>query len=601
MFRKFVLFVLLITLCACGSSVTDIDKDSGKTQDILFTDYVAKPDISEEVDAVTDIYSSDGALCDFGNVSDGESTDTTEGDEIAVDGETEDIENDAISEQDAVSEDIVEKDIVEDDIITDVFADTSEDGIIVDAGQDIGTDVSEDVGSLYCSLGDKKQYQCPEGLVLDYCICENKGCKPHCDKIGTESEGWYDCNGKLIKWASCAKCKVYCDALGSKSEGWYSDCDGLIKYDQCAPDWFCLENPEARCGYPCTDSCDCPEERPFCINGHCDKTVPISCSNDNMCPCGYYCLKTYCVMGKEKCKTSCDCPEGFICVNNVCKEKTNNSCTNEPCPCNFYCAKSPFGVDTCQKGCFDNCDCPINAPICSGGFCLSELIFDCKGDDRNCPCGQRCVNGKCVKSDEYCDNSCECLNPLRQVCINGVCTDEIVGCNNDSECPCGMSCIKGNCYSLPGCKDSCDCGEEEICRNSKCTPYDPNSGCKTDLDCPCKRVCVNGGCIVEEPLPCTYSCDCPKNMICPDGVCKQYIGIKICKKDNECPCGNYCDLSIGIEGECVVGCNDPCDCPPETPYCFKGQCQGDVLPISCKEDKDCKCQEVCRSGRCIPF
>ncbi len=594
--RKIIFAIILSFLFgACGSSVTDISKDI-LLGDISFLDTGTVKDYSEPADTITDCI-----VCDFGQNTDVGITDESANDVLLTDSETEDAETDAPVLPDAISEDITGDFLSFDGGTDDIIVDASEDVVNTDAGTDGGADVYEDAGSGYCTLGDKRDYKCPDGELIDYCVCENRGCKPRCDKIGTESEGWYDCSGQLIKWDFCAKCSAYCGALGSKSEGWYSDCSGLIKWDQCAPDWFCLESPESRCGLPCTDSCDCPKEKPFCINGHCDNSAVISCSSDNMCPCGSYCMKSFCVEGTEKCYTSCDCKQGYICVNNVCKEKLSSDCSNEPCPCNSYCAKNPFGVDTCQKGCLDNCDCPSAAPICSGGMCISELIFDCKGDDRNCPCNQICIYGKCVKSDELCGNSCECLNPLRQVCINNVCTDGISGCSNDSECPCGMTCIKGNCYSADACRNSCDCKEKEICRSGKCEPYDSNAGCKTDTDCPCNQVCASGVCIISEPLPCKYSCDCPKNMICKSGTCEQYVVYK-CLNDNDCLCGNYCDLSSGNVGYCTSGCNDPCDCPAEKPYCVKGQCQtGGIIPVACKTDSDCRCREVCKGGECLPI
>ncbi len=534
-----IIAAILIFVIACGSSVTESNKDA----DLRDFEFFDTGILDEGSEGIIDIWVYDSSGYDFGDNMEDVYQDVYLADEVFSD---EGIEDTLLEDSYKDTSNIF--DIIESEILID----SEEDIMIVDVVEDVyldtGPDASEDTGFQYCKQGEKKQYQCMDGKLLDYCVCENKGCRPHCDKIGTESEGWYDCNGRLIKWASCAKCNVFCDAIGSKSEGWYSDCGGLIIWDQCAPDWFCLENPESRCGLLCSDSCDCPEEKPFCINGKCDDIAVISCSSDNMCPCGYYCEKSFCVEGKIECRSSCDCKDGYICVNRVCKAKLNKDCSREPCPCNSYCVKNPFGVDTCEKGCVDNCDCPSFAPICSGGICLSEIIFDCKGDDRNCPCGHRCVYGRCEKSDEYCDNSCECLNPLRQVCINDVCTGLLNNCKNDRECPCGEHCYRGSC---------------------------------------------------TKDRECTTSCDCFENMICKNGICEQYVNYK-CVEDNDCLCGNYCDMSSGLSGYCVTGCNDPCDCPSETPYCINGKCEGgDILPVVCKRDIDCRCNEVCINGKCL--
>lgn len=603
----FILFVIFFT--SCGGSISDIGQDAGivdiKLNDVNFEDVVkdTSADIGGDTENV-DILIYDSEQQDVIGDANEDALEDTAIIDSEVDAGVEQVEDagneDAILSDEFVvdvSEDVLE-DIQEDIAPLDVVEDINQDSG-VDTGFDTGADTGEDAGTDYCKVGEKKYYQCPDGNMVDWCICDYKGCKPHCDKIGTESEGWYDCNGKLIKYASCAKCSVECDKWGTKSEGWYSNCDGLITWDQCAPDWFCLESPEVQCEQRCTDSCDCPDEKPFCVNGICDKIAVISCNNNNnLCPCGYYCDGKFCVEGSLKCKRSCDCKEGQICVNGACKDKFDDICTNEPCPCNFYCEKGSLGVDTCQKGCQNNCDCPSNAPICSSGMCVNNLIFDCKGDDRLCPCMQRCVDGECVKSDELCDNSCECINPLRQVCVNMVCTDGLPDCNSDQECPCGQVCKNGSCVSLIECKSSCDCPKNNICQNGKCVLYNDEQ-CKTDLDCPCEFNCINSACVPFSVHQCTYSCDCPENMICQNGNCEQYVTYK-CLKDNDCLCGNYCDLSSGLSGFCITGCNDPCDCPNKTPYCVKGSCApGGIIPVSCKSNNDCKCGEICKNGMCI--
>jgi hypothetical protein len=63
---------------------------------------------------------------------------------------------------------------------------------------------------------------------------QGAACPPRCDKIGSKSEGWYTCGGKLIKWDSCNGCTAKCDKVGTKSEGWYSSCgNALIEWAQC--------------------------------------------------------------------------------------------------------------------------------------------------------------------------------------------------------------------------------------------------------------------------------------------------------------------------------------------------------------------------------
>lgn len=78
---------------------------------------------------------------------------------------------------------------------------------------------------------------CMRGIFnKETCQCDLiKSCKPVCDYIGSNSEGWYDgCNNTLYHWDLCSKCTPECKYVGSNSEGWYSSCTGqLITFAIC--------------------------------------------------------------------------------------------------------------------------------------------------------------------------------------------------------------------------------------------------------------------------------------------------------------------------------------------------------------------------------
>ncbi|MCX7957854.1 MAG: hypothetical protein N3B13_02310, partial [Deltaproteobacteria bacterium] len=295
----------IILVTGCGSTVTE---PSGNEQDATLQDVVLSDVIRDTV--VKDTEPSDA-------VQDVIKPDTQEQDAIVYpDGELEDTEPSSDTSADVVIEDAVSEDVV---------------------NSDSGTDASSsDTGIQYCKVGEEKLYNCPGGTTVTECVCEYKGCIPKCDKIGTKSEGWYDCEGNLIRFASCKDCKVECNAWGTRSEGWYSsDCDGLIKYDSCAPEWKCVEDPASLCKTYCKDSCDCPKDKPLCVNGICDSPILVGCNNNNnLCPCGQYCAGNICNPGTGQCFTSCDCKDAQTCVNGICKDKITNDCRNEPCPCN---------------------------------------------------------------------------------------------------------------------------------------------------------------------------------------------------------------------------------------------------------------------------
>lgn len=561
------ILLLLLFSAGCGSTVSE---SNGNTGDVLTQDIVLL-DVSKDISGKDEGPSQDVIRPDGG-------------------------EEDAIQEKDVI-EDIIVEDAVEDTIIsdaitTDVIEDAiSEDVISEDASSDTGP---TDTGPQYCKPGEEKLYTCPSGSTVVECVCEYKGCQPKCDKIGTKSEGWYDCEGNLIRYASCKDCKAYCDAYGTKSEGWYSDCgDGLIRYDSCAPEFKCVQDPASLCKTYCKDPCDCPQDKPLCVNGICDNPILVGCNNNNnLCPCGKYCSGNVCMEGSSQCITSCDCKDTEVCVNGICKTKNTNDCRNEPCPCGQHCVEGQWQW-VCQKGCETNCDCPQDNPICINGSCGKLPSPNCGNDDRNCPCMEVCVNGSCQKATDICNSSCDCKDPAKPSCINYVCSKTPDKCTTDLDCPCEQACVEGVCKEVVRCLDACDCGEKEICRNNICTPKTDNS-CVNSTDCPCNYLCQNFQCVKAQS--CKYSCDCPLQnppLICRNNICQQR-NTNRCNVDNDCPCGNYCSNN----GFCVQGCNDGCDCPQASPYCLSGTCSP-ILPNGCKQNSECRCGEICHAGKCV--
>jgi len=563
-------FIAFLLLCAgCGSTVSESTRNGN---DVSF------PDINITDVTVKDVESKDFIDHDIGT----DAIVDTQYEDVKKDAELPDIEEDVEIKDsvgsDGANEDVEIKDVVGEDV----------------PSTDVGQDAGNDTGPTYCKVGDEKIYICPNGEKVVECVCEYKGCMPKCDKIGTKSEGWYDCDGNLIRFAQCKDCTVKCDALGTKSEGWYSDCDGLIKWDQCAPEWKCVDDPASLCKTYCKNSCDCPSDKPLCVNGICDSPILVGCNGDNnLCPCGKYCAGNVCSDGTAKCLNSCDCKTNQVCVNETCKDKYTNDCSKEPCPCGQHCTIA-FGGYFCQKGCETNCDCPADNPICVNGICSKLQTPNCGNDDRNCPCMEVCVNGTCQKATDVCDSSCDCKDPTKPSCINMVCSKTPDKCTSDNDCPCKMACVEGSCKEVTRCLDSCDCAEKEVCKNYICTPKTDNN-CFNSTDCPCNYLCQNFQCVQAQK--CKYSCDCPQNqqppLICRNNLC-QPMNTNRCTTDNDCSCGNYCSNN----GFCVQGCNDGCDCPKDIPYCLQNRCSP-VLINGCVKDQECRCGEICKSGMCI--
>ncbi|MGC8927911.1 MAG: hypothetical protein ACP5QK_08295 [Myxococcota bacterium] len=565
----FLILLMVVIYNGCGSTVSE---SSGNNTDVTLLD-INVADVIKDSTGHTDTY------------SDGEISDVIIRDEISIVDVPSDI---SVTPDGEVVDGSVEDTVTADGEFID---EGSEDVVSIDGGTDVSP---TDAGAVYCKVGDEKLFTCPSGSTVVECVCEYKGCMPKCDKIGTKSEGWYDCDGNLIRFAICKDCKVFCDSYGTRSEGWYSDCDGLISYDNCAPEYKCVDDPLSLCKTYCKDPCDCPQDKPLCVNGICDDPVLVGCNNNNnLCPCGSYCVGNLCAEGNSKCTTSCDCKVNQICVNGVCKDKSTSDCKNEPCPCGQHCVKGQFQY-TCQKGCETNCDCPEDNPICINGNCGRLPTPNCGNDDRNCPCMEVCVNGTCQKATDVCDSSCDCKDPTKPSCINMICSKIPDKCVSDKECPCEQSCVEGVCKEVTRCLDACDCNEKEICKGNICTPKSDNA-CFDNNDCPCNYLCQNFQCVLAQR--CKFSCDCPQMqnppLICKNNLCQPRTTNR-CIIDNDCPCGNYCSNN----GFCVLGCNDGCDCPAETPYCVSGKCSP-VLLNGCTKNSECRCGEVCQNSKCV--
>ena len=468
-----------------------------------------------------------------------------------------------------------------------------------DGGQnDAGpADGGDDGGTPPCTLGDTKDYTCPDGhTTVPWCICNAGPCQPECQLIGTRSEGWYDpCSSPapLIRYANCANCKSECREIGTKSEGWYDTCDDLLLVNaQCAPSWSCKNTPETQCvaPVPCVVNCDCPNDRPLCQGNYCQAQGTAGCAaNDQLCKCGTLCNVNACTAGTVACTTACNCGAGQTCVNEVCKTKSGG-CATEPCPCGQTCVSN-----VCHSGCVTNCDCPVGAPICINGTC--GTLSGCGNDSRNCPCGQVCVKNACQAAPATCITSCDCTDPASPVCQNGTCAAQTAKCLADIDCPCGKQCNGSNgCVDIPlPCKTSCDCGAKQVCQNKACSDTVP-AHCGTDNDCTCSQVCSVVTGICQPAVPCQRSCDCKQTgQACTNKKCVTPSPGQTCTDDAMCPCADYCRA----DASCAVGCTDGCNCPPLTaPYCSaRGRCTA-IPPALCNDGTDCKCGQTCNNGAC---
>ncbi|GAB4288511.1 MAG: hypothetical protein Kow0090_00830 [Myxococcota bacterium] len=187
-------------------------------------------------------------------------------------------------------------------------------------------------GYYECWIGDKKYEECPDGYsyLAAECLVQEA---PHCDAIGTRSEGWY-LGDKLITYANCTGCIAYCDGVDTDAqEGWYSSCDyKMFANDFCAPRWAYLDYYADPClRHYCKKDSDCDEKR-LCIQGEC--VTPDNpceelhgvCILSADCPDGYGKAPMgggiHCNYGGECCLIKCDsnsfCPHNLSCIDGLC-------------------------------------------------------------------------------------------------------------------------------------------------------------------------------------------------------------------------------------------------------------------------------------------
>lgn len=288
--------------------------------------------------------------------------------------------------------------------------------------------------------------------------------------------------------------------------------------------------------------------------------------------------------------------------------------------------------------CDDNGDCGecetcingICVEDCPKELCLNDTCVDCT-EDSQCPCNQKCVQGKCVcdpgtktcPSDPdccvECCNSDDCEDC--EVCIGGTCTPKdcgegecvtVDGEDCCAECATNFHCKKEDpnscCFNSGTCEATCECCEGFVydsCKE-KCVPIPPNS-CSTEIDCGLCQSCDNidpctglGVCraiqcpfgyvlaFIDGQCRCVPECDCDDPTSCDsnrDLCTSQFI-----LEPNKCGCINCGD-------SCITGCLDGCICDGNdncVPPCCSGFCEnaGD-----CDDDVNCGCG--CLDNTCV--
>ena len=377
--------------------------------------------------------------------------------------------------------------------------------------------------------------------------------------------------------------------------------------DPCGDGAKCIGGVCEYVGYSCMSDEDCPEEESECFDGKC--RVDLRCGKHSDCPSSRMaCVDNKCIDGK-RCNDNSNC-------RRECEEETdcrsrpssNSDCSDDrQCEGRELCLVTEEGNYRCtypsaqcvEKNC-SNVECDACDPFERDDGCTptGEDAFDpclgtkevcigwCKGEDPDDAqfCGPQ---GICL-TGEACTGDGDCSFP--DICHNNTC-QFVVRCSSDSQCSAGLFCDDNVCQKDNRCGDDFDCLKGFFCnRSGRCQEIDQLEGGGFGSGCgdSCLEYCGQ------------------------DFRCHKYI----CQKNEDCPCGGFCDETTGkcsnkcrddtdcqagftcVEGECVP--KEPClndiDCPGQTSCNDEGFCDG--YYNHCLVDGDCDVG-VCVDAECV--
>jgi hypothetical protein len=286
------------------------------------------------------------------------------------------------------------------------------------------------------------------------------------------------------------------------------------------------------------------------------------------------------------------------------------------------------------------------AGACPGGSKWSEIVCDCRCNDRRSPC-----DGTCCQRGQVCATMSPDADPI--CCLPG-----LASCNDGSEC-CSDVCnpVTGLCEFVPQplgypCADEGDCAEgtcfSNVCRaavgegcgaNNECTTlvcdygtdvcgdgdYAVGAACRDGSHCETGFCSASNACCSGGTVSCSADADCCSNICNPDTLVCEYGALPngfACRNDAHCAngacisgackgaagatCANnagcasaVCDYSTDVcgTGGYAVGqaCRDNSHCASS--YCnnIKLCCAG--FAVACSTGADC-CSNNCNAGFC---
>ena len=185
--------------------------------------------------------------------------------------------------------------------------------------------------------------------------------------------------------------------------------------------------------------------------------------------------------------------------------------------------------------------------------------------------------GNGCETDEDCDTGNECIREVCDAANSGLCTYELVNCNDYN------TCTLDSCDPLQGCVFTPKPG----CENGDC---DSNADCDDDNACTAEA-CVQGTCFYET-VPqcpttyCTGNAQCEDGLTCTTGLCQPWGECE--QEEVNCTAEESCENFFGdcVEGygcityanlDCSADCVVDADCVTGdaclVPSCVNGKCE----------------------------
>lgn len=323
-----------------------------------------------------------------------------------------------------------------------------------------------------CQTASGSRGRCPVQTCTSACDCiQGEDCRNGqcvrvsppvycCSKPGCASG--QICKDKAGKWSTCQgppACKSACDCPQGK-DCYKGSCIRVFPAVYCCSKVGCPsgqacfteQNKPGSCpGTQCTSACDCKQQGQSCVRGRCVYTSPRTyCCTKPGCRAGQVCEDSNGKSGVCKgasCTSACDCPQGQDCRGGSCIQVSPPvyCCAKGGCRAGRTCIKSDGSQGTCPVQCSTRCDCPQGSDCFSGTCYPNRNAYCC--NKSGCPKGARCRNAQGAYSvcggppaPQKCKVRCDC--PQGQDCQSGKCvrTPNRVYCCNKSGCPPRFAC-----------------------------------------------------------------------------------------------------------------------------------------------------------------